>query len=293
MTTPSTQATQAMLINLAFNFGRQGGKDKELTDELCQKYGSSERAVTGSKIVICKEAMEPLKKASGCMRTRLMHITTAWDIPGVYLCKPTNIAKAFALRDECFPLLETLKNEHLLGRYDEWQEITKTQLAGRYKESEFPTAADLNSGVSWTMSISALPESEALRRIKDIDDSFMEKLVEANDQRVDAAVKSGMKSAYQRLMEPLQNMVDVLSKDKPRIFETLVTNVRDVINEIPGLNLIDESELQRFADKSNELLNSITADTLRDSPVVRQETVDKAKEIMESFGAAGVRKFSL
>ena len=101
-----------------------------------------------------------------------------------------------------------------------------------------------------------------------------------------------MQQAYTRLMEPLQNMVNVLSTDKPRIFESLVGNVREVIAEIPGLNLTDDIALAKFAREAEVMLTSITPEMLRDDKVLRQDTVDKAKAIITTFGVVGKRRFA-
>jgi len=283
----------AMLISLSFTFGKQGGEDKALTEELCNRHGSSTKAVKGTKIVICKEAFAPLKKLTGEWKQRLGRITAHWDIPGVFLCKPVNVPKAIELRDEYVPLLNVQKASHLLERLDEWKELTKSQTKGAYKEEEFPTRESLINDVTWTMGVMPLPESEALRRIKDIDDTLMEELTKSHNARVQSGIREGMASAYAKLITPLQRMVNNLSKEKTKIYETLVTNVQEVIDEIPGLNLTDDHELNRFATEAKALLSSIDADTLRDSPVLRQETAQRAADLLSTFGATGMRRFSI
>lgn len=283
----------AMLISLSFTFGKQGGEDKALTQELCDRHGSSKSAVKGTKIVICKEAFAPLKKLTGEWKERLKRITAHWDIPGVYLSKPINVPKAIALRDEYTPLLNVQKASHLLERLDEWKALTKEQTRGAFKDEEFPTKDMLIRDVTWTMGVMPLPESEAIRRVKDIDDTLMEELTKSHNARVQSGIREGMASAYTKLMKPLQTVVNNLSKDKVKIYETLVTNVLDVVNEIPGLNLTEDHELTVFAAEAKQLLTNIDADALRDSPVLRQETVNKANDLLATFGQPGLRRFSL
>lgn len=288
-----TTSISAMLISLSFTFGKQGGMDKDLTQELCDRHGSSKKAVKGTKIVICPEAFQPLKKLTGEWKERLRRITAHWDIPGVYLSKPINVPKAIALRDEYTPLLNVQKASHLLERLDEWKELTKEQLKGAYKEEQFPTRDALIRDVTWTMGVMPLPESEAIRRVKDIDDVLMEELTKSHSARVQAGIREGMASAYSKLMKPLQNMVNNLSKDKVKIYETLVQNVRDVVAEIPGLNLTEDHELNTFATEASALLSNIDADALRDSPVLREDTVRKANDLLATFGQPGLRRFSI
>lgn len=289
----TTNNISAMLISLSFTFGKQGGQDKDLTEELCSRHGASKKYVKGTKIVICPEAFQPLKKLTGEWRQRLTRITSNWDIPGVHLAKPINVQKAIALRDEYTPLLNVQKASHLLERLDEWKELTKEQLKGAYKEEQFPTRDTLIRDVTWTMGVMPLPESEAIRRVKDIDDTLMEELTKSHNARVQSGIREGMVQAYSKLMKPLQAVVTNLSRDKVKIYETLVTNVLDVVNEIPGLNLTEDHELTVFAAEAKQLLTNIDADALRDSPVLRQETLNKANDLLATFGQPGLRRFSL
>lgn len=283
----------AMLISLTFNFGKSGGEDKAITKELCDKYGASNQVLKGNKRTFCKEATAPLRKLTNEWKSRLRRFAPPWDIPSMFLCKPMNVAKAIALRDEYIPALDTLKVAHLLERYDYWKELTKSQLHSAYKEEEFPSREELIADVGWSMGIMPLPDSEAIRRIKNLGgDDIMDALTASHNERVQQGIKAGMAEAYTQLMEPLQHMVDTLKQPDKIIRESLVANVRNVIAEIPGLNLTDDSELARFASEAEALLASLDTESLRELPVVRQATADKAAAILATFGAVGLRKFA-
>lgn len=280
-----------MLVHLSFKFGRQGGQDDEITQDICQRNGASADSLKASKRTICKEAFEPLANIRTLFTAAVKRCTIPWDIKGVYFCKPANVHKIIAARDEYGREFNRLKDEHLLAQYDTWFAMTEEKLGKAFKEDEFPSREELIHNVKFHLSIMPLPESEALRKIKDIDESLLSELIKSNDQRIQQGIRQGMITAYNRLMEPLQKMVDVLSGDKPRIYETLVTNVKDVVAEIPGLNLTDDPQLARFAESARQMLGNLTADQLRDSRVVRRETAEKARELITQFGQLGVRKF--
>ncbi len=288
----STPTVQAMLVHLSFKYGKQGGTDKEITAAICAQNNASDKSLKATKRVLCKEAMDPLKKLAGELSTRLKRITTAWDIDGVYICKPANVAKVIALRDEYFPAFDILKASHLMENYDVWKEMTREQNGAAFKESEFPSREELSAAVTRSISIMPLPESDVLRRIKDIDATLMEELMKSNDERIQSGIRAGMEQAYTKLIDPLNHMVTVLSSDKPKIYETLIENVRGVIAEIPGLNLTDDSALARFAVEAERMLSTIDTDMLRSDPVVRKETADKAAEILSTFGVLGRRQFA-
>lgn len=286
-----------MLVSLTFKFGRQGGQDDEMTQELCQKHNSDKSLVKGTKRTICKEAFDPLKKIMNEFRGAVSRVTIPWDMKGVSFCKPAGVAKVISARDLYGPLFNEAKENHLLGQYETWKTMTMEKLGNAWKEEEFPTKEDLAANVFFKIAIMPLPESEALRKIKDIDESLMAELIKSNDARIQQGIKQGMVTAYQRLMEPLAHMVDVLTDDESvKIHESLVENVRKVVGEIPSLNLSDDPMLTTFANKANELLENLKADDLRgkgaEVKVVRKKVAQQANDLLATFGQVGIRKFT-
>lgn len=290
----STTTPQTMLISLNFSFGKSGGKDKEITTRICSETGAQEEDLYAYKRTVCKEAYAPLKSLQGEWKGRLRRIAPAFDIPSTFLCKPMNVAKALALRDEYEPQLTVLKVSHLIERYDHWKELTRSKTRGAFKEDQFPSVEELNESVTWSMGVMPLSDGEAMRRIRDLGgDDIIEALAASQNERVQRGIKSGMAEAFTALMTPLQHMVETLGKPDKIIRESLVENVRRVIAEIPGLNLTDDSDLARFATEAESLLSSLDTEALRELPIIRQETADRAKAILETFGAPGLRRFSI
>ncbi len=305
----ASDGPKAMLISLTFKFGRQGGQDDDITNEICTKHEASDDSLKATKRTICKEAFEPLSKIRGEFSAAVKRVTIPWDIKGVYFCKPRNVAKVVAIRDghdehqlqdgRIIPArlgfmneFNRIKQEHLLDQYDKWKDMTKTKLGRAYKEDEFPSREELTMNVHCKMAIMPMPEAEAIRKIHDIDEALVEELVKSNNERVKRSVQQGMVVAYNRLMDPLQKMVDVLTSDKPRIFETLVTNVKEVVEEIDGLNLADDPALNQFAEQAKAMIGGLSADQLRDSKVIRDKVANAANAIISNFGKPGVRKFA-
>lgn len=290
----STETPTTMLISLNFEFGKSTGTDEELTKQICDQTGANREDLSVKKRTFCKEAFAPMKTVQGEWKRRLRRIAPPFDIPSTFICKPMNVVKAFALRDEYDPQLTVLKASHLIERLPHWKELTRSKTRGAFKDEEFPTAAELMESVTWSMGVMPLQDGEAMRRIKELGgDEIMETLVASQNQRVQRGIKSGMAEAFTALMEPLQHMVNTLGKPDKIIRESLVENVRKVIAEIPGLNLTDDSDLARFATEAESLLSSLDTEALRELPIIRQETADRAKAILETFGAPGLRRFSI
>lgn len=290
MTTTNT----TMLISLNFNFGKSGGKDKEITERICTETGADDADLYAYKRTVCKEAYAPIKSLQGEWKTRLRRFAPPFDIPSTFLCKAQAVAKAIALRDEYEPQLVLLKAGHLIERIDFWRELTKSKTKGAFKDEEFPTVAELQESVTWSMGIMPLSDGDAMRRISQLGgDEIMEVIVKSQNDRVQAGVKAGMAEGFGKLMIPITHMVESLKKPDFVIKESLIENVRKVIAEVPFMNLIDDEGLAQFAAQTEAALNSIDIEELRKNPVIRQEQADAMAGVLATFGAVGLRRFSL
>lgn len=288
----NNEDVQAMLVCLSFKFGKQSGQDKTLTKETLEEQQAKTGGLAVTKRMICKEAFKQLCEIRTSFRQAIERVTIPWDIEGMRFCKPKAVTKVVQARDMFGPMFDATKTNELLGRYDHWLKLTREQVGLAFNEAEFPSKKELDANVSWSLSISALPKAEALRKVKDLDETLMAQLAKAEDARIKASIKSGMSVAWGRMIDPLQKMVSVLSGEKPRIFESLVGHVNEAVASIESINLTDDPTLYEFANRTKGLLEQISVEDLRDDKLLRASVVKKSNAILETFGAVGKRLIS-
>lgn len=282
-----------MLVHLSFHTGTQSGQDEESTQEICTAKNATDKGLKASVRYICKEAYEPILKLKGEFKKKIERITSPYGIKGVYLAKPSAVAKILALRDEYMPAFALVKSAHLIGRYDEWLALTRQQTGDAFKVERFPAREQLDSSCRWELNVMPIPESELLRKIKDLDESIITELMKSNEARVQEMFAKAKAEGYARMVEPLQHMVDVLSKDGSKIYETLVGNVADIVEAAGDLNYDNDPTLSRFAAEAGEMLKTIDLKALKKDPVIREETAKQAKALLDTFGKLGTgRKFA-
>jgi len=86
-----------------------------------------------------------------------------------------------------------------------------------------------------------------------------------------------MAEAWMKIYRPIKHMAEVLSKDKPKIFESLLTNVTDLVNILPDLNFTEDPKLEEMRKEIEGKLCDITADQLRDSKYLRNLALEAAE----------------
>ena len=65
--------------------------------------------------------------------------------------------------------------------------------------------------------------------------------------------------------------------------DSLVTNLSDMVEILPALNVTNDPELEKFAELAKKELLFYTAEDLRQSSAVRQVVIDKADEILKKM----------
>jgi hypothetical protein len=121
-----------------------------------------------------------------------------------------------------------------------------------------------------------VPEEE-LERIKaDVDSENADK------------VKVAMTDLHSRILKPIQLLVDKLDNygDGKRMHDTILTNLRDVVEVLPNLNFTNDPVVQILIDKiANDLLppkgeETSTVEQLRNDASLRRHYSEKARGIL-------------
>lgn len=106
--------------------------------------------------------------------------------------------------------------------------------------------------------------------------------LESVDLRVRDAAIEGQREVFRRLLEPVKHMAEVLSKDSPRIFKTMLGSIREICKLAPKLNLAGDAELDRLIAEV-ESLTRYSDEVLKDSSVTRDEARKAAEALVKKL----------
>ncbi len=88
-----------------------------------------------------------------------------------------------------------------------------------------------------------------------------------------------------RLTDVLTHMVDKLNEPESRFHASLVTNVFDLVDLLPRLNVNQDEELNRFAAEIKDRLCSFSAHDLKKNKILRVATASDAAQILSQMDA--------
>lgn len=85
---------------------------------------------------------------------------------------------------------------------------------------------------------------------------------------------------WKRLREVVAHMVDRLNEPESRFHGSLVTNVMDLVEILPRLNVNGDADLNRFAEQIKRSLCNYTAQDLKKHDLLRVTTAADAATIV-------------
>jgi hypothetical protein len=105
------------------------------------------------------------------------------------------------------------------------------------------------------------------------------------DESVRQSLKRGTEDLWMRLKGVVTHLVDRLNDPESRFHASLVTNIFDLVDLLPRLNVNQDEELNRFAAEIRNRLCNFTAHDLKENDILRVATANDAAELLSEMDA--------
>jgi hypothetical protein len=122
----------------------------------------------------------------------------------------------------------------------------------------------------------------------DISVEERERLRQEATARLTERMQESSLSIANQLLAFVANMATVLSKEKPKIFETLVTNIEGLCDNAGNLNVSNDPNITEIINQARNL-TAYSATDLRASAELRQFASAEAREVAERIQDVAVR----
>lgn len=292
--TTQNDSLQAMLVSLSFSLCRQSRLNKteahKVEDSNDAKRGVAkvsvfyfQRELPGGKT---DDALENLKKYFNSWRSQHNRLTRTWDgantrlLPAPLISQYLNIKSQF---EEGAPAVV----QEFLGSYNDWKVTAPERMGHLYDESDFPSFDDVRQDLGWDTAMIPLPQAEQWKRISLISPDLAASMEQSTNERVNKAVEEARKQTWRDVLTPIEHIVSTLSKDKPRIFSSLIGNLNDILTLAPSFNLTGDGALNQLVEEAKSTLSAIDPEELRKDPELRKSTLKQAQALISNFGQLG------
>jgi hypothetical protein len=277
---------KAMLVSLTINQWTARRFDREVTDTINEQHGSAPDAGRFNKLLVKKERIQPVRHAAGEARRIHTMLTQPWLDGGtrvlssaMYQRYATEMVEAEAAFTEAAA--------NFAAGYPDYVAERKVELNGMFRDADYPASKMIGQHFGFAIRHFPFPDPEDFRVKLDPTDTDL--LKEQLQRDLEKAMADTMRDPIIRLYTTATAMVDRLSGYEPGdkkagvkptgVFrDTLVTNLRELVDLLPAFNLTDDPELKALTDAAAQVCTVEPAD-LRDDAALRIDTINKAADI--------------
>lgn len=153
-----------------------------------------------------------------------------------------------------------------LGEYDEEKRTAPARLNGLYDAKFWPAREVIAGRFLFASRYLACPT----------DGSWADWITESTRAAED--------ELRERLTDCLQRIAENCAKEKPKIYDTLFSNLAELLPLVPDFNFGESAAVAQAAEQAKQLA-TLDADTIRESKSARRDAAQRATSILAALGA--------
>lgn len=287
-----TMAQKAMLANLTIKGWSGRTTDKELSSAVAQSYQATDGWIKMSKNLVNKEALKAVRKAEAAARKTHKELTLIWGETGERLL-PSKAFYEYQERMGKHQDEHTAAVDAFMAEYETLKSEARNNLGGTFNEADYPAEAELFGKFLFDTELTALDVTGDFRVA--MGDEEMKRLQAQIQKRTEQRLATALTDVYSRVHDVVAELAEKLNGYKPAenegdkvegIFrDSALRNVKDVVDLIPLLNVIDDPDLAALGKQITDTLLVADAKTLREDHNAREHIADEAAKIADAMAA--------
>lgn len=269
---------KAMLAAVHISVWTAVKHDRKVSRQVADQHGAHQGAGRYNKQLLHgAEKLEELRTLAGQVRQYFYKVTLPWSDEGFRLL-PANFYFELMARMREFEASFDAGVDAFLGVYPQYIEQVRPELNGLFREEDYPSQEKLRGKFGVKLEVLPIPTGADFRVQMSTEEQT--RVSREIDEHVRESLMRGTEDLWKRLREVVVHMVDRLNEPESRFHSSLVTNVLELVEILPGLNVGGDADLDRFAEQIRERLCNHSAQDLKKHDLLRVTTAAEAANIV-------------
>lgn len=269
---------KAILVSLTVKEPSGSKKDREAAEAVEREFDTASGSGSFSKALF-GESLREYSRAKGKIRDYFNSRTLPWGENGIRILPSASL---FKFREDVEGFKKTLAEEaeKVVDALPEIKAAAMVRLGKLYRETEFPTPAQLRAKLGIRVKFYPLPNTTDFR----VTLSMQEKAIleEQLRETLEDTQKAATADLLKRMSERVKGLLLTLDKDKAPKEETL-KRALDLCQSCKELNLWGDPEITRNVGEIEKTLSGKTEAALSQSSVERKVLSTSLQEVMEKM----------
>ena len=259
-----------MVLNLQTSYWMGYRFDRDASERLTDEASAVRDSARVNKHIVPKEFLQPVLGARTSVQTHFHLKTLPWKDNGDRLIMRTAFLPFIEEHQALVAKFEEAVQQFLNHDYLVAQDQAQFRMGTLFKASDYPTANELRHKFSINLDIDAIAQAYDFR-------------LSNNEEAMQKRVTQAVSALWQKLAEPLERYAERLAEPDAIFRDSLVGNLRQVVELIPSLNFTEDPDLEAIRVKIENDLTGWDAKDLREDKEARSQVVDTARSIMEDM----------
>jgi hypothetical protein len=274
---------RAMLAAVHISIWTAIKHDRKVSREVAEQHGAYAGAGRYNKQLLREaERLEALRSLSGQIRQYFYKITLPWSDEG-YRLLPAHFYFELTTKMREFEQAFAQQVEEFLAVYPSYIEQVRPELNGLFREEDYPSTDKLRNKFGVRLEVLPIPSGNDFRVT--LSEEEQARVAREIDESVRQSLQKGTEDLWARLKSVVAHMVERLNEPESRFHASLVTNICELVDLLPRLNVNQDEELNRFAGEIRDRLCGFTARDLKKNEILRAATANDAAEILTEMDA--------
>lgn len=270
---------RAMVMNLSISLWQGYRLDKEASRRVTRDNGADADAARVNKHLVPKDYLAPVVAAAGAVRSHFYDNTLPWRDNGDRLMTRKLYMDFIKEHERLVSEFNTAVTTFLDNKYPEAIAKAEFRMGELFKSDDYPAVRDLRHRFSITLDTDAITTANDFR--VQIDQDQVDKVRASMEAAAERRINAAMQDVWRRLAETIGYFAERMDNPDAIFRDSTVVNVAELIDLIPGLNVLDDPNIEQIRQLASSKLTGIDAQAIRKDPELRSELADDAKEIMD------------
>ena len=279
---------RAMLVSLATKHWSARRHDKKISDEVAEQHRADADVGRYNKLLLARGRLSGVTSVISNARAHHYKNTLPWSdegariLPAAHYFDYTQAQQSFA---EQFRIAVA----DFVDNYPTYVAEARQRLNGMFSEADYPHPSRIARRFQLRHQVMPLPSAADFR--VGLDKGEVDRIRADIEQRMGETFREATRDLWVRVHECVQHMHERLSgygQDKAGkvvgpFRDTLVTNLRDLVELLPKLNVTGDPQLEQMRDRLAKKLCQHEPQELRDDARLRKAAVKEAADVLSAM----------
>ena len=272
---------RAMLAAVHISIWTAVKHDRKVSREVAKQHGAYDGAGRYNKQLLHEaERLEALRSLAGQIRQYFYKITLPWSDEG-YRLLPAHFYFELTTKMREFEIAFTQQVEQFLAVYPSYIDRVRPELNGLFREEDYPSTGKLRKKFGVKLELLPIPSGNDFRVT--LSEEEQARVAREIDGNVRQSLQKGTEDLWVRLKAVVSHMIERLNEPESRFHASLVTNICELVDVLPRLNVNQDEELNHFAEEIRNRLCGFTARELKKNEILRAATANDAAQILSEM----------